>query len=73
MKTLRPLILILSLTLLPLHAFGEEKATDQPPINGATIAAQTEGDEVNRAPEPNTMILAGLGGMALLFFALRKR
>ncbi len=30
-------------------------------------------DTASAAPEPNTTLLAGLGGLALLFFALRRK
>ncbi|NIP97774.1 MAG: PEP-CTERM sorting domain-containing protein [Akkermansiaceae bacterium] len=53
---------------LPHSALGSDPAGGEivhlpiPPENVSTAA-----------PEPNTALLAGLGGLALLFFALRRK
>ena len=53
--------------LLSQGAFAEEDVSAPPAL------PLTENAEETSTPEPNTTLLAGLGGLALLFFALRRK
>lgn len=62
----------LALSLLALISFAisapanEEEAPPKVDLEPAQA-------ETSAAPEPNTTILAGIGGLALLFFATRRK
>jgi hypothetical protein len=58
-----------ALTLgLTLGAFAETPLDGESPPN-----SEPQYVEITPTPEPNTMILAGLGGLALLVFAIRRK
>ena len=70
MKALKLLFLAISLSLLPLGGGAAEKTTElaleEPPVEvSVPDAAPT--------PEPSSTFLAGLGGLVLLFFVLRRK
>lgn len=70
MHHLRFLLCLAALALLPISAQAEESLPVEPL---AADPAPPSEENVLHAPEPNTMLLAGLGGLTLLFFAMRRK
>ena len=65
----RSLLSLGALTLgLTVGAFAEAPLDREFPPHSKPQSAKTP-----PTPEPNTIILAGLGGLALLFFAMRRK
>lgn len=65
----RSLLSLGALTLgLTVGAFAETPLEREFPPNSKPQSAKA-----TPTPEPNTIILAGLGGLALLFFAMRRK
>lgn len=58
---------LLTLISVSVSALASEEAA---PLKVDSEPAQAD---TSAAPEPNTTILAGLGGLALLFFATRRK
>lgn len=62
-------VLVMALALALSHS-----ALGSDPAGGESARLPVPAENVSTAaPEPNTALLAGLGGLALLFFALRRK
>ena len=70
MKALKLLILAISLSLLPLGSGAAEEALE-PALKVPPVEVSVP--EAAPTPEPSSTFLAGLGGLVLLFFVLRRK
>lgn len=65
-----PLLTAWGLLLSPLVASetAPENAVSEPPME-----QEEEGTKASAVPEPNTLIVAGIGSLAILLFAKRRK
>ena len=73
---MRSILLICALFWTSMGAFAESPPESSPPApdTGAKpVESERSKDPSAMIPEPTATLLAGLGGLALLFFATRRK
>jgi hypothetical protein len=69
---MKPLLLLAFGSLVYLGTSGADRP-DAAPRSGTAAAGSSEEPTVLAIPEPTMMLLAGIGGITLLVFAIRRK